>query len=172
MSIRRFPLRRNDALCLVAILALATIFLAPALRPGYTLLPLGLESGIAPWHKQVPQQAQNLLLSDPFYTFYPRRHFFTVSLQRGAYPLWNPYIFSGHPVAGDVCSTSIARPGLVPHHPHGSLNVRLSTPPSPPARASAFRRSGVDAERQHGRLARKSTPSQHTRLDACRIPVL
>jgi hypothetical protein len=113
MSIRRFPLRRNDALCLVAILALATIFLAPALRPGYTLLPLGLESGIAPWHKQVPQQAQNLLLSDPFYTFYPRRHFFTVSLQRGAYPLWNPYIFSGHPVAGDTAAQTFYPPNLV-----------------------------------------------------------
>jgi hypothetical protein len=104
--------KRNDALCIVAILALATLFLLPALRSGYTLLPLGLESGIAPWHKQVTQQSKNLLLSDPFYTFYPRRYFFTTSLQRGTYPLWNPYIFSGHPVLGDTAAQTFYPPNL------------------------------------------------------------
>ena len=63
-------MNREDALCLAAIFVITTLFLFPALRPGYTLLPLGVESGIAPWHKQVTQLAKNLLLSDPlFYLF-------------------------------------------------------------------------------------------------------
>jgi hypothetical protein len=113
MCSRRFALERNDALCLVAILALATLFLSPALRPGYTLLPLGLERGIAPWHKQVTQHAKNLLLSDPFYVFYPQRYFFTASLQRWMYPLWNPHIFGGQPVMGDTLAQTFYPPNLV-----------------------------------------------------------
>ncbi len=106
-------MKRGDSLCALGIVLLVTLFLAPALRPGYTLLPLGLEGGIAPWHKQVTQQAQNLLLSDPFYTFYPRRHFFTASLERGIYPLWNPYIFSGHPVIGDTAAQTFYPPNAL-----------------------------------------------------------
>ncbi|MGD8244615.1 MAG: hypothetical protein PVI63_05415, partial [Anaerolineae bacterium] len=98
---------------MLGLVLLATIFLAPALRPGYTLLPLGLEAGIAPWHKQVTQQVQNPLLSDPFYTFYPRRHFFTTALQQGTYPLWNPYIFSGHPVLGDTAAQTFYPPNVL-----------------------------------------------------------
>ena len=112
-SVSQISLNRGDALCLIAILVLATLFLYPALRPGYTLLPLGLEGGTAPWHKQVTQQAQNLLLSDPFYTFFPRRNFFTQTLQTGTYPLWNPYIFSGHPVAADTAAQTFYLPNLV-----------------------------------------------------------
>jgi hypothetical protein len=105
-------MKQSDIWCIVAIVTLATILLAPALRPGYTLLPLGLESGIAPWHKQVTQQAKNLLLSDPFYTFYPRRHFFTASVRQGIYPLWNPCIFGGHPVMGDTAAQTFYPPNL------------------------------------------------------------
>ncbi|MGD2177647.1 MAG: hypothetical protein PVG71_07480, partial [Anaerolineae bacterium] len=106
-------MQRGDVLCMLGIVLLATLFLAPALRPGYTLLPLGLEGGIAPWHKQVTQQAQNPLLSDPFYTFYPRRHFFTASLQHGTYPLWNPYIFGGYPVMGDTAAQTFYPPSAL-----------------------------------------------------------
>jgi hypothetical protein len=104
---------RNNILCLLAISALATLLLAPALRPGYTLLPLGGLSKIAPWDKQVTQEVQNQLLSDPFFTFYPRRQFFTASLRQGVYPLWNPYIFSGHPVVGDTAAQTFYPPNIV-----------------------------------------------------------
>jgi len=103
-------LRRSDVLSIVAVVTLATAFLAPALRPGYTLLPLGLESRIAPWHEQVTQQVRNPLLSDPFYTFYPWRWFFTTSLRQGIYPLWNPSVFSGHPVMGDATAQTFYPP--------------------------------------------------------------
>jgi hypothetical protein len=112
-SVQRPAWGPGDVLCLVAILTLSTLFLAPALRPGYTLLPLGLESGIAPWHKQVTEKAKNLLLSDPFYTFYPRRYFFTNSIQQGIYPLWNPTVFGGHPVVGDTAAQTFYPPNLV-----------------------------------------------------------
>jgi hypothetical protein len=106
-------LRRADLLSTVAVVTLATAFLAPALRPGYTLLPLGLESEIAPWHEQVTQPVRNPLLSDPFYAFYPRRWFFTTSLRQGIYPLWNPYIFSGHPVMGDTAAQTFYPPNAL-----------------------------------------------------------
>jgi len=112
-TVWEFVVERGNLLCVLGIVLLATLFLAPALRPGYTLLPLGLEGGIAPWHKQVTQQAQNLLISDPFYTFFPRRHFFTASLQQGTYPLWNPYIFSGHPVMGDTAAQTFYPPNAL-----------------------------------------------------------
>jgi hypothetical protein len=111
--VQRLSRGRSDALCLLAILGLATLFLAPALRPGYTLLPLGVESKIAPWDKQVTREIQNQLLSDPFYTFYPRRHFFTTSLRKGIYPLWNPYILGGHPLVGDTAAQTFYPPNLV-----------------------------------------------------------
>jgi hypothetical protein len=109
----RFALDRGDRLCLLVIVLLSTAFLAQALRPGYTLLPLGVESWIAPWHKQVSQLAKNILLSDPFYTFYPRRHFFTTMLRSGTFPLWNPYVFSGHPVLGDTAAQTFYPPNIV-----------------------------------------------------------
>ena len=111
--VQKLSLRGSDVLCLLTILGLATLFLASALRPGYTLLPLGVESKIAPWDKQVTQTVQNQLLSDPFYVFYPHRHFFTASLRQGTYPLWNPYIFSGHPAIGDATAQTFYLPNLV-----------------------------------------------------------
>jgi hypothetical protein len=121
MPIRKSSLSRGDVLCLLAILGLATLFLAPALRPGYTLLPLGLESGIAPWHKQVDQQPQNPLLSDPFYQYYPFRHLITESLRRGEFALWNPYILGGHPMMGDLLAQTFYPPSIV-----GSLLLPLA----------------------------------------------
>jgi hypothetical protein len=113
MLIRQWYVKRGDALCLAAILVLATIFLAPALRPGYTLLPLGLESGIAPWHKQVSQQTQNPLLSDPFYQYYPFRNLIAQSLRQGNLILWNPYIFAGQPMLGDVVAQTFYPPNIL-----------------------------------------------------------
>ena len=59
------------------------------------------------------EENENLLLSDPFYTFYPRRYLFTKSIQQGIYPLWNPYVFSGHPVVGDTAAQTFYPPNLV-----------------------------------------------------------
>lgn len=102
-EIRRWWTRhQTDAFCCAIIVGLATIFMHRWLRPGYTSLPLNLESAILPWHQQVVEPHQNLLISDPFYIFYPARLYLTESLRQGTLPLWNPYIFSGHPLLGDT----------------------------------------------------------------------
>lgn len=106
-------IRQPDVICVLVIIVLTTGFLATTLRPGYTLLPLGLESEIAPWHKQVTHRDANLLVSDPFYIFYPRRELITESLQCGTLPLWNPYILGGHPQLGDVSAQTFYPPNLV-----------------------------------------------------------
>ena len=62
---------RADVICLLAIAVLATIFMHRWLRPDYTSLPLNLESAYLPWHGQVDEPFQNLLISDPFHIFYP-----------------------------------------------------------------------------------------------------
>jgi len=113
VSTVRRCLDRNDILCLISILMLATIFLSPALRPGYTLLPLGLEAGIAPWNKQVDQQVKNLLISDPFYFDYPYRSLSAQSLRRGELLLWTPYVFGGHPIMGDVLAQPLYPPNFI-----------------------------------------------------------
>lgn len=81
---------------------IAALFLHKALLPNYTLLPLDLIQTIAPWDEQVGQGTTlgplaNPLISDPFYSFYTRRHFLTQAIQSGQIPLWNPNIMLGTP---------------------------------------------------------------------------
>ncbi len=87
------------AVALFAILAAA--FLNKALLPGYTLLPLDLIQTIVPWDNLELGPLANRLVSDPFYYFYPFRHYATESIQAGHFPLWNPLILSGTPTVAD-----------------------------------------------------------------------
>ncbi len=97
-----------------ALIVLAvSLFLAPALRPGYTLMPLGLERGLAPWNKLVTAPNTNLLLSDPVYEYYPFRNYLSLGLQQGELPLWNPYILGGHPNQGDLLAQTFYPPNLI-----------------------------------------------------------
>jgi len=102
-----------DFLCVLAIAAATVVFLGPALRPGYTLLPLALEGGIAPWNKQVFLPNSNLLISDPFYFDYPYRHLIAQSLRQGTFLLWTPHVFSGHPIMGDVLAQPFYPPNVI-----------------------------------------------------------
>jgi len=74
---------------------------------------LDLEAGIAPWDTQIHQQLQNWLLSDPFYQYYPFRNLIAESLRQGGFILWNPYIFGGHPMMGDVLAQTFYPPNIV-----------------------------------------------------------
>lgn len=105
--------RRTDVLCLVIVAGLATLFMHRWLKPGYTSLPLNLESAILPWHKTLYEPPQNLLISDPFYIFYPARVYLTQALRNGELPLWNPYIFGGHPLLGDTNMPNYYPPTLL-----------------------------------------------------------
>ncbi|MDY0020528.1 MAG: hypothetical protein RBT47_11040, partial [Anaerolineae bacterium] len=111
--ISRLKNKRVDCLCMGVLILAAAIFLAEALQPGHTLLPLGLERGIAPWYKQVSLPNENLLLSDPFYVFYPRRQFLFEALQNGHFPLWMPDILNGHPLVGDVLAQIFYPPNIL-----------------------------------------------------------
>ncbi len=76
-------------------------------------VPLNLESAYLPWHGQVFEPPQNLLISDMFHIFYPGRLYLTESLRQGSLPLWNPYIFSGHPLLGDTNIPNYYPPNLL-----------------------------------------------------------
>ncbi len=76
---------------------LATLLLNKSLLPGHTLLPLDLVHTIAPWDESPAGRLANPLLSDPFYSFYPRRQLLTEALRMGQLPLWNPFIMTGTP---------------------------------------------------------------------------
>ena len=76
---------------------LATLLLNQSLLPGHTLLPLDLVQTIAPWDDPNAEPLANPLLSDPFYSFYPRRALLTEALRQGQLPLWNPFIMTGTP---------------------------------------------------------------------------
>jgi len=86
----------------------AALLLNRALLPGYTLLPLDLIQTIAPWDGLDLGPLANPLISDPFYSFYTRRHFLTQAVQAGQIPLWNPYIMTGTP--------TIANPNFQPFY--------------------------------------------------------
>ncbi|MCA9919495.1 MAG: YfhO family protein [Anaerolineales bacterium] len=93
---------------LLVLVALATALLHKALLPGNTLLPLDLIQTIAPWDSLDLGPLQNPLLSDPFYSFYPRRQLLTMAIRQGQIPLWNPYIMTGTPI--------IANPNFQPFY--------------------------------------------------------
>ncbi|MBN1955429.1 MAG: YfhO family protein [Anaerolineae bacterium] len=94
--------RRYDLASSLVLLLLATLFLCRALVPGNVLLPLQLVSEILPWSNQFDAPRPNGLISDPFFSFYPRRAFFAAAVRSGQLPLWNPYMLGGYPLAGDI----------------------------------------------------------------------
>jgi hypothetical protein len=88
---------RRTLAAIVVFALLATLLLNKSLLPGHTLLPLDLVTTIAPWDDPNAGTLANPLLSDPFYSFYPRRYLLTEALQTGQLPLWNPFIMTGIP---------------------------------------------------------------------------
>jgi hypothetical protein len=97
---RRWPVSA-DLAAVAAFLVVALILVAPALRPGYTLVPFDILSTVAPWQEVVPGPPQNTILSDPVFVAYPFRQHLTEALNQGHLALWNPNILAGHPSLGD-----------------------------------------------------------------------
>src|SRR5512136_558648 len=102
MRIKSYLSRHRTDLLAIAILILGvSLFHGRGLMPGQTFLPVDLSRNYLPWRTEwVP--LQNWLISDPLLEFYP---FLATSVnsirETGAWPLWNPYIFQGHPVIAD-----------------------------------------------------------------------
>jgi hypothetical protein len=99
-------LERNSARLTLLILVLSTlILLAPALRPGYTLLAADLPYLLDPlWQPLAPAGAvagANPILGDQFYQFHPWQVAAWEMVARGELPTWNPAINGGQPLFGN-----------------------------------------------------------------------
>ena len=88
---------RQHKIALAVIVLAAFLVVRESLLPGYTLIPLDLIQTIAPWDTLDLGPLENPLISDPFYSFYPRRHLLTEAVRGGQLPLWNPTIMLGTP---------------------------------------------------------------------------
>lgn len=108
LSSRLLHTHRHSLIVLTVLVMLATALLHKALLPDTTLLPLDLIQTIAPWDDLELGPLENPLLSDPFYSFYPRRHLLTEAIRSGQVPLWNPYTMTGTPI--------IANPNFQPFY--------------------------------------------------------
>lgn len=104
---------RHSLIALFIFIVLAAALLHRALLPGYTLLPLDLIQSIAPWDHLELGPLANPLISDPFYSFYPRRHFLTTAIQNGRIPLWNPTILAGTPTIANPNFQTFYPPNLL-----------------------------------------------------------
>jgi branched-subunit amino acid transport protein len=85
---------------LCALLAVPTLLVGPALRPGSALLPADLLVHFEPWRSQLavlPEAYWDPLVWDGIAQYYPWRLFASESLRAGHLPLWNPYQFCGTP---------------------------------------------------------------------------
>ncbi len=112
--------RKRNGLALIIFAVLATVLLNRALLPNYALLPLDLIPHIAPWEQSHPPKLANPLLSDPLYSFYPRRYVLTQAVHDGQLPLWNPYILTGTP--------EVANPNFQLFYPPNLIAAELLPP--------------------------------------------
>ncbi len=91
----------QDALAALVLLLLPLILLAPVTLGPYTLLPADNLYVMPPWSAFAEQLGvdppHNLLLSDLVLENYAWKRFILQSIQERRLPLWDPYIFAGHP---------------------------------------------------------------------------
>jgi len=92
---------RQDALSALILFVLPLILLAPVTLGSYTLLPADNLYSAPPWSAFAEQlgvgSPHNMLLSDLVLENYVWKRFILQSIQERRLPLWNPYIFAGHP---------------------------------------------------------------------------
>ena len=93
--------KRQDAVALLIILALAIIMFWPVTFGGKTLLPADNLFVFEPWQTFAGEWdatiPQNELLNDLLLENYAWKRFIKDSLAQGQIPLWNPYLFAGAP---------------------------------------------------------------------------
>jgi O-antigen/teichoic acid export membrane protein len=97
--------------------ALALAFVAPALVPGRTILPLDNLYEFPPWRAHAPDVGidtpHNRLVSDAILQNYSWKRLARESLSRGELPLWNPYILSGEPFLAAAQNGALYPPGVL-----------------------------------------------------------
>ncbi|MGC8879589.1 MAG: oligosaccharide flippase family protein, partial [Anaerolineae bacterium] len=91
----------QEVLIALVLLLLPLILLAPVTLGPYTLLPADNLYVVPPWSAFSKQlgvgSPHNLLLSDLILENYVWKRFILQSIQERSLPLWDPYIFAGHP---------------------------------------------------------------------------
>ncbi|MGQ9794349.1 MAG: oligosaccharide flippase family protein [Anaerolineae bacterium] len=91
----------QDMLIALILLLLPLILLAPVTLGPHTLLPADNLYTMPPWSAFAEQLGvgppHNLLLSDLVLENYVWKRFILQSIQERRLPLWDPYIFAGHP---------------------------------------------------------------------------
>ncbi|MEJ5310735.1 MAG: oligosaccharide flippase family protein [Anaerolineae bacterium] len=94
------PLWR-DVIWVGVLLILPLLLFAPVVLGNKTLLPADILYTIAPYNAAAESKGvtgvQNGLLADLILQNYPWKRFLTTALARRELPLWDPYIFAGHP---------------------------------------------------------------------------
>ena len=105
-------MRRSPALFLVVCWA---VLFAPFLLHGRVFVPGDFLGFIYPWKELGLPFPHNLELFDVVAIFYPQDVFLNASLKAGDLPLWNPYIFCGHPMVGSGQSALLYPPRLFAH---------------------------------------------------------
>jgi hypothetical protein len=98
MGIRRASVLQALGLALLALLLMGPDFY---LRGGI-YAALDIMSVSLPWAALNKAPWLNPLITDPATQYLPWRQFVYETLRAGQWPLWNPYIFSGHPTFGSI----------------------------------------------------------------------
>lgn len=90
-----------DLACLVLLLLLPLLLFAPVTLGSKTLLPGDIYYGFEPFRSATPASEitapQNGLLADLVLENYLWKQFIVQALRQGQLPLWDPYLFTGHP---------------------------------------------------------------------------
>ena len=92
---------RRDLMWMIGLLILPVLFFAPVVVGNRTLLPADTLYTFAPYRAAADTmgvtEVQNPLLADLILQNYPWKRFLVTSLQERSLPLWDPYLFAGHP---------------------------------------------------------------------------
>jgi hypothetical protein len=100
----------------LALLAVPTALIGPALLPGKAFLPADFLVQFEPWKSRVagvPFVHWDPLIWDGIAQYYPWRLFAAESLRSGIIPLWNPYQFCGTPFVANGQSAVFYPPNLI-----------------------------------------------------------
>ncbi len=97
----RLRINRQDVSIALIFLILPLFLFWPVTLGRYTLLPLDNLFTSQPWASFADElgvsQPHNALLSDLILENYAWKRFIVQSIQTGSVPLWDPYLFAGHP---------------------------------------------------------------------------
>jgi hypothetical protein len=97
----RTRITRQDILIALAFFILPLLLFSPVTLGNRTLLPLDNLFVGEPWASFASElgvsRPHNALLSDLILENYVWKHFIVQSIQNRSIPLWDPYLFAGHP---------------------------------------------------------------------------